>query len=161
MSLDSLIFRAPEATDAAAVWTLVRDSGELELNSGYAYVLVCTHFAATSLVAEAAGEIVGFVAAYRPPSDPDSLFVWQVGVGEQARGRKIGLRMLLRAAERCPDAIYLTATVATDNAPSDRLFRAFARERSAPVKVETGFPAELFPGSGHADEPLYRIGPLE
>jgi L-2,4-diaminobutyric acid acetyltransferase len=54
---------------------------------------------------------------------------------------------------------WLTATVDPDNAPSNKLFAAFAREQGAELNTEQGYGPELFP-PGHAPEPLLRIGPL-
>ncbi|MEX2375678.1 MAG: diaminobutyrate acetyltransferase, partial [Dehalococcoidia bacterium] len=75
----------PIQHDAAPIWQLVHDDGGLDLNSPYAYLLVCTDFAQTSLVATDATGVVGFIAAYRPPTRPDATFVWQVGVAKRAR----------------------------------------------------------------------------
>jgi hypothetical protein len=59
--------RRPRPRDAAAIWSLVRASKALDVNSPYAYLLVCSHFAATSVVAERGDSIVGLVAAYARP----------------------------------------------------------------------------------------------
>ena len=153
--------REPRAEDARHIHALVCADATLEANSAYCYLLLCTHFAQNGIVAEQAGEIVGFVCAYRPPSDPEAVFVWQVGVAPAGRGQGLGKR-LLHALVRRPanrDARWLTATVDEDNAPSNKLFAAFAREHHAKLETGTGFPSELFP-PGHAAEPLLRIGPL-
>ncbi|MFY1599560.1 hypothetical protein ACN27A_33500, partial [Micromonospora sp. WMMD737] len=42
--------RRPEASDALAVHRLVADSGVLDLNSTYTYMLLSTDFADTSIV---------------------------------------------------------------------------------------------------------------
>lgn len=153
--------RAPRAEDARGIHALVCADDTLETNSAYCYLLLCTHFGQNAVVAERDGDIAGFVCAYRPPSDPESVFVWQVGVAPAGRGQGLGKR-LLHALVRRPanrDARWLTATVDADNGPSNRLFAAFAREHDATLETGTGFPAELFP-PGHAAEPLLRIGPL-
>ena len=87
----ALTLRSPTVEDAAAIWRLVRDSGVLDLNSPYSYLILCKHFAETCIVAEEAGVIVGFVTAYRPPITPDVIFVWQIGVAQSVRGRGVGL----------------------------------------------------------------------
>ena len=155
-------FRQPRPSDAVGIWQVVRRSQSLEPNSGYAYVLICSHFAGTSLVAESGGRICGFVAAYRPPTDPEAIFVWQVGVDSAQRRGGIALEMLLGVCRRdgCRDAHFLLATVDPGNEASAKLFRAFARKRQAAVGIEPGFPAALFPEEGHPEEQLYRIGPL-
>ena len=77
---DLITFRGPAASDAADLWRLARDSGSLDLNSPYAYLMWCTDFADTAVVATDGDEVVGFVVGHRPPTDPDSAFVWQVAV---------------------------------------------------------------------------------
>lgn len=154
-------FRAPKPQDGTRIWNLVGDSGVLEQNTAYCYLLLATHFSPNGIVAEQAGKLVGFVAAYRPPTDPEAVFVWQIGVDPSVRGRGLGKQLLHHLVGRSGnlDARFLTATVAEDNEPSNRLFRGFAREHNVDIKMEAGFDAELFP-PGHAAEPLLRIGPL-
>lgn len=153
--------RAPRESDGLRIWELVREGGVLEQNSAYCYVLMCSHFAAHGIVAERAGELLGFVTAYRPPSDPEAVFVWQIGVAPAGRGRGLGTRLLsglvARPANR--DARFLTATVDPDNEASNRLFAGFAHAQGVALARERGFARELFP-TGHAPEPLLRIGPL-
>lgn len=153
--------RAPRAEDGRHIHALVESDDTLESNSAYCYVLLCTHFAQHGIVAEQNGELAGFVAAYRPPSDPEAVFVWQVGVAPAGRGQGLGKRLLNALIEQPAnrDARYLTATVDAANEPSNRLFAAFARAQSATLETGTGFTSDLFP-PGHAAEPLLRIGPL-
>jgi L-2,4-diaminobutyric acid acetyltransferase len=155
--------REPRPDDAAELWRLVRDGGSLDLNSPYVYLLICSDHAATSVVAaDEHDRPVGFVAAYRPPPDPDAAFVWQIGVAERARGQGLAKRllkaMLSREANR--DAKELTATVTPDNAASLALFRSIAPDLSAELHENERFPAEVFP-EGHEPEVELRIGPLE
>ncbi|MCB9730581.1 MAG: diaminobutyrate acetyltransferase [Deltaproteobacteria bacterium] len=144
------------------MWTLVRDSGVLEANSCYAYMLLCTHFADTCLVAERDGRGVGFVAAYRPPTHPDAVFVWQVGVSAEARGQGLGKRLLhaLLRSPGCRDVHFLEATVGSSNVASQRLFRAVARELGVDCAVQRGFSGADFGPLAHEDEELFRIGPI-
>lgn len=146
------------------MWRLVVDMGALDVNSPYAYLLVCSHFAGTSVVADdpEAGGLIGFVASYRLPEDPDVLFVWQVGVSPRQRKRGIGRKLLHGLLQRPGNAgvRYLHATVTPSNTASDRLFRAFADAIAAPCSTAEEYPADMFPVGGHEPEVLYRIGPF-
>ncbi len=160
MSAD-IRFRAPRASDGLRIWESVRDDGVLEENSAYCYVLLCSHFAAHGIIAERDSELAGFVTAYRPPSDPEAVFVWQVGVAPAGRGQGLGKTMLKRLIRRPANrnANYLSATVAPDNEASNRLFAGFARDENARMERRKGYEPALFP-AGHEPEPLLRIGPL-
>lgn len=155
-------FRTPVERDAASIWQLTHDDGELDLNSPYMYLLVCSDWSATSLIAEDDEGLVGFVAAYRPPTRPEAVFVWQIGVAKRARRRGLG-RALLHQLLQLPanaDVEYVTATVTVDNEASTALFRRFADDLEAACVTSLRFGAELFPGGDHQPEVGFAIGPL-
>lgn len=160
-SPQTLQLRTPRPGDGTALWQLVQATGTLEANSAYCYVLFATDFADTCLVAEQDGQLVGAVVGYHPPREPGTAFVWQVGVRPSHQGRGLGLQLLQhwRALPANAGCRWITATVADDNAASQALFRRLAHGLGTACYVSPHFGAELFP-SGHAAEPLYRIGPL-
>jgi len=161
-SRGSIRLRCPERSDAADIWQLVRDSGQLDLNSPYAYLLLCTDFADTCIVAEQGDDLVGFIGAYRPPGRRDVLFVWQVVSAKQAQGRGVATKMLdaLLSWGSCRDVVYLEATVTPSNRGSRRLFERFAQRKGAEHVEYEDFEADLFPGEQHEEELRIRIGPL-
>jgi L-2,4-diaminobutyric acid acetyltransferase len=148
--------------DGARIFHLIDRVGELERNTCYAYLLLCTHFAETCFVAERADSVVGFVLAYCPPTLPQDVFVWQVGVSPDARGIGVGRQLLttLLAAPACLRARYLTATVSPDNTASLALFHGFARREGLPCVAQPGYASQLF-AAPHPDETLLRIGPMK
>lgn len=152
------ILEPPRLEDGRQLWRIARDSKTLDLNSPYSYVLWCRDFAATSVVARAGDEVRGFVTGFDRPEDPGTLFVWQVAVDEEWRGRALAGRMLAHLADR--GHRFVEATVTPDNIASDRLFTAFARDRGAELRRTPLLPGELFPGD-HQPEVLYRIGPMD
>lgn len=159
---DGTHIRQPERGDAAAMLALVEESGVLEPNTCYAYLLVCTHFADTSIAAVNGDELRGFIAGYLIPERPDTVFVWQIGVAAAARGAGLGKRMLLELVRSpgCENVRFLETTVTPSNEPSQGLFRSFAREVDAPCNEGPGFEVEDFGESGHESETLFRIGPF-
>lgn len=152
---------APALADGAQMWRIARDSGVLDLNSSYAYLLFCRDFARTCRVARIGDEIVGFVLGYRRPERPDCLFVWQVGVDERHRGHRISSRLLddvvQDAAE--PPVTSVETTITDDNVASRALFASFARRWDAGLITSPLFEADHFPDD-HEAELLYEIGPL-
>lgn len=154
--------RRPNEEDGVLLHRMVDECGVLELNTCYAYALMAADFADTCVIAEVDGDPAGFVVGYRPPQRPEALFVWQVGVLPAGRGRGLAKRMIGHLAASLADdgVTHVEATVATDNEPSDRLFRGLARDAGADITVGGGFSGAALGGDGHPDEPRYRIGPL-
>ena len=160
---DLITFRAPAADDAADLWRLARDSS-LDLNSPYAYLMWCTDFADTAVVATDGDAVAGFVVGHRPPTDPDAAFVWQVAVAGSQRGRGLGRRLLLAFLDQPGNrgARWLTATVTPSNAASLALFRGTATHLGVDCDERERFAADVFPteAGDHEPEVALRIGPL-
>jgi L-2,4-diaminobutyric acid acetyltransferase len=160
------VLAPPGLEDAAGIWRLARDSGELDLNSPYCYLLWCRDFAATSVVARlpASGPgpaPVGFVTGYLRPGRPGTLVVWQVAVDRPHRGRGLAAAMLDDLLRRAPGpgVSWVEATVTPGNLASERLFGALGRRHGAPVERTPLFGPGLFP-TAHEPEVLFRVGPL-
>lgn len=159
---DGISFRRATHEDGAAIWKLVDESGALDANSPYAYLMMGKWFSDTCVVAENENdEIVGFVIGFVPPRQRDTAFVWQIGVDEKSRSRGLGRRLLNSFADHAPGVRFVEATVTPSNDASEALFRGFARSRNALCAVSDIFPAEAFPTEGHECERLFRIGPLK
>lgn len=154
--------RPPRRVDAESVWRCVKETGVLEANTAYAYLLFCEHFSETCLVAQRDSETVGVVIGYRCPDRPDVLFVWQIGVVPSAQRQGLARRMLEELLNRAElrDIRYVEATVDAANHASRQLFTSIANARHVPIRAEAGFVAANFDGLGHAAEPLIRIGPF-
>jgi len=122
--------RKPTADDGSEVWRLVRACAPLDENSMYCNLIQADHFADTCVVAELNGRIFGWISGHMIPGE-DTLFVWQVAVGADARGMGLGRKMLnhLVARPACRDARALKTTITKSNAASWALFRSFARQQ--------------------------------
>lgn len=157
-----MTFRSPQTDDAAAIHRLVKQTGVLDVNSLYAYLLVASHFQSTSCVAEEAGQLAGFVSAYRHPEAAETLFVWQVGVDAAWRGRGVASQMLQAILGRpaLQDICAIETTISPGNAASKRLFTRLAERLQAPITQREYFTESDFDGASHDAEPLYRIGPI-
>lgn len=155
--------RIPTPADAAGVHALIEACRPLDVNSTYAYLLLCSHFAQTCVLAEIGGKPAGFLSAYIKPTDPSTLFVWQVAVSPEARGRKVGSRMLDEAFARDASrgAQYVEATISPGNKASWALFESFAQRRDAACKSADLFRPEDFGAEAHEEERLLRVGPIQ
>lgn len=158
---DGFVLRSPSVDDGPDMWELVRSSS-LDDNSPYVYLMLGRYYADTCTVAERGGSLGGFVSAFVPPEQPDTLFVWQVGVSPDARGHGLATRMILALLERdaCADVRHIEATVTPSNAASLALFRGLADKLGTRCRESECFPEELFPTNGHEAELLLRIGPF-
>lgn len=163
-STANIVLRRPRMEDGKQMWQLVKDTKILDVNSAYCYLMMCKFFPDTCVVAEYENRMVGFVTAYRPPTEPDALFIWQIGVDSSQRGKGLGGALLKNLIEResLKGVRYITATISPSNIPSQKLFRRLAADLNANLEVSEadGMPEEVFPGGGHEAEPLHRIGPI-
>ncbi len=156
------LFRPPRIRDGAAIHALIESCPPLDLNSVYSYLILCKHFSETCMVAEERGEIIAFTSGYIPPATPDTLFIWQVAVGERARGRGLGKRLLGELMRRpaCRKVRHLETTITPSNQASWRLFIGFAEGLDATCEDRTLFRDEHFGEADHEPEQLLRVGPL-
>ncbi len=147
--------------DGAALYRITCDSGVLDVNSSYAYLLWCRDFADTSAVARVDGKVVGFVTGYVRPDAPDTIVVWQVAVDASQRGGGVAGKLLDFVVDRAlaAGARYLETTITADNTASIRLFSALARNRRTELVRSELFTSEMFPDA-HDGEDLFRIGPF-
>jgi L-2,4-diaminobutyric acid acetyltransferase len=159
---DEIEIHPPVSTDGYELNRLVERSPPLDSNSIYCNILQCNHFKDTSVCARRNGKIVGFVSGYLIPARPDTLFVWQVVVAEEARGQGLAGRMLqtLLAQPACHEATHVETTITPDNEASHRVFRKLAQQNEADLKITPGFDRERHFNGEHESEELWRIGPL-
>ena len=157
-----VIIRQPVADDGNAVHNLIRHSAFLDDNSLYCYLLVCTHFSATSVVATIGDDLAGVVTAYVPPGHADTLFVWQVAVDTAVQGRGLASRMLNHILDRdsTRNIQYLETTLTADNSASRAMFMSLARRFNADVSESVMFDREKHFHNLHNSEHRLRIGPL-
>ncbi len=156
-----LVLRHPTLSDGAQVHHLIAASPPLDLNSAYAYYLLCSHFASTCVVAELDGRLVGFLSAYRQPDHGERLFVWQMAVAGELRGRGLASRMVAWLLE-CPASAgvtHLDVTVSPSNDASRRVFARLAERHAAPLTECLWLDRERF-SDGHEEELLLSVGPL-
>jgi L-2,4-diaminobutyric acid acetyltransferase len=158
----AITLRNPTARDGKNVWSLVRDCAPLDENSMYCNLLQCSHFANTCVLAERGDDIVGWVSAYRPPEEPDVIFIWQVAVSEKARGEGLGKKLLqhLLGLDAAAGVHYLKTTITKDNAASWRLFSSLAKSAPAPMRDAPWFEKDRDFGGAHETEHMVTIGPF-
>lgn len=152
--------RKPHTADGVDIDRLIKSCPPLDRNSTYVYLLLCTHFAQTCIVAHMDNELVGFISAYIHPQKNNTLFVWQVAVHEKARGLGVAARMLNELLDRpnLEHIQYVETTVDPDNTASRRLFEKLALAHKTEINEVDFLQPEHF--LTPQVEPLLRIGPL-
>lgn len=156
----NISLRSPVPEDGAELHNLVVQCSPLDENSRYCNLLQVSHFKDDAIVAEADGEMVGFVTGYRIPDRQDVLFVWQVGVSPRARGQGLGNAMLEALLERRDEVRYVETTITPDNMASRKMFERFASTYGARIETDVLFQSQRHFEGQHDDEVLYRIGPF-
>lgn len=157
-----ITLRAPVPEDGASVFKLVSLCPPLDPNSMYCNLLQCSHFASTSVAAVCGSEMVGFVSGYLLPERPNTLFIWQVAVGEKARGVGLAGKMLQHILDRpqCAAVDYIETTITESNEASWALFRSMARRLNSDLNSEVMFDRERHFANEHDTEMLVKIGPI-
>ncbi|MGB3627726.1 MAG: diaminobutyrate acetyltransferase [Henriciella sp.] len=154
---------APLSEDGAAVHDLIAACPPLDTNSLYMNLIQTTHFAQTCALARTGEEVIAWVSGHIPPQEPDVYFLWQVAVGEKARGQRIAKRLVADIFSR-PElqaVKYLKTTITSDNDASWGLFRSIARWLDAPLNESPFFDEDRHFKGRHDSEILVTIGPFE
>ncbi|HEX4917588.1 MAG TPA: diaminobutyrate acetyltransferase [Limnobacter sp.] len=157
MSSADVVLRHPTLEDATAIADLVDACKPLDLNSNYLYLLQCSHFSDTCVVATVCGEPVAWVSGYVPPREPSVLFVWQVAVGEQARGMGLGKQMIKWIVEQRTGLDRIHTSITPDNLASWGLFKSLARDWGSHLTHADWFDSQVHFGGRHATEVLVEI----
>ncbi len=159
----SITLREPIAEDGASVFDLISACPPLDTNSMYCNLLQSSHFSQTSVAAEMDGNLVGFISGYVLPKQPDTLFIWQVAVGEKARGQGLASRMLRHILERdiCKPVKYIETTITPDNRASWALFESLANKLNTQLNRSVMFDRQQHFAGQHETEMLVKVGPFK
>lgn len=156
------MLRAPTREDGMSIFRLIERCPPLDTNSSYCNFLQSSHFSTTSVAAVLDDKLVGFISGYRIPECPETLFIWQVAVDEQARGQGLASQMLLNILNRAgnDDICHLETTITESNQASWTLFRSLAKKLSADIQSSTWLDKQIHFDGQHDSEELVRIGPF-
>ena len=153
----------PTAELGADVHKLISACPPLDTNSMYCNLLQSSHFAETAVAAVLDNELVGFLSGYRIPKRPETLFVWQVAVGEKARGQGLAGRMLkaILSREQNRDIKRIETTITPDNKASWALFESLARKLDTEISSSVMFDRHQHFANQHDTEMLVKVGPFK
>lgn len=144
------------------MFQLVEACPPLDPNSIYCNLLQCQHFSDTSVAAFMGDELVSFTSGYLIPGKNDTLFIWQVAVGEKARGKGLATRMIMDILNRpcCRDVRYIETTITKPNEASWALFRKLTQLLDSELHSSVMFDRQKHFADEHDSEMLVRVGPF-
>lgn len=134
----------------------------LESYDSHEYKILLRYFGNTSYLIEREGEIVAFEMGFPSGRDPETYFLWQIGVAPDVQGEGLGARLLAHIERQVVTlgCRRIELTIDPDNIPSRKLFeragyRNVSRREGREIVERHGRPAVVdYYGEG-ADFMLY------
>lgn len=161
-SKGAVTIRRARRGDGKKMWQLAKEAG-LELNSAYMHNLFCQHFTQTCVVGfDSCDNMVSYLLGYKPPSQQDTLFVWQLGVHPAQQRCGLGLAMLSTLTTDL-GVSYLQASMTDSNVASNNMFQKFAQDKQCQWQTTKDWVSEDdFPSDERRPaETLYVVGPFK
>ncbi|WP_352878282.1 GNAT family N-acetyltransferase [Mesorhizobium sp. M0959] len=138
-------FRKPTENHAADGWDLIALCPQLDHNSLYCELPLVTDFSGSCVLVEHGGAVIGWLSAYRRPSDRSTLFIWQIAVYPEVHSTDLGKEVIVSALNRppCEGVTHIEATETLGNwAPdcSSQLCSGPGRRQSGKFSGSTTWP---------------------
>ncbi|PMH26507.1 diaminobutyrate acetyltransferase [Vibrio sp. 10N.286.49.C2] len=152
-------FSEPTGQDGNDIFRLIAACPPLDVNSSYCNFLQSTHFSRTCILARTEGEIAGFISGYRKPDDLNTLFIWQVAVSPNYRGRGLAFSMIdaLLNRNELAGVSAIETTITENNDASWALFKKIDKQHGQRGRVSTFLDEKIHFKGEHDTELLYRI----
>lgn len=151
--------RSPGPDDAGLLQTFVSTCPPLEVHTAFTYWVLGRYSSPFCFLAESEGRPCGLLTAVATARPDSSLYVWQLGVSEQWRGKGVAGLLLdhLADAMRAADMQAFEVSISPANEPSRRTFESFA-ERVGGSWEQVGDLRVIDPVFGHDDsESIFRL----
>jgi diaminobutyrate acetyltransferase len=105
----------------------------LESYAEHFYKIVLRYFGDTCYVAEQDGQITGFILGFFSQQDPETYFLWQIGVHPEKQGEGIGKQLLQYAEKQLQKkSIHrIELTIDPENTASKKLFEQNGYQNSS------------------------------
>lgn len=140
---DETTLRSCSVADVEGIVQFVESCPPLDLHTPFTYWVTLRYWGRHCFVATMADRIVGYASAIGSGGGDDVLYLWQIGVASELRGRGLAQRLIESVADVGRESGFqvLQVSIAPDNEASLRAFRRFAasRERSLDPAGEVSF----------------------
>jgi L-2,4-diaminobutyric acid acetyltransferase len=122
--------------DSAAVLKLIEKCGPyVAPYNVYAYWILENYYSSTCIVAEENNNIIGFISGM-PSIDRGSIFIWQICVHSDYRGKGISVLLLDALIKKAKELKFkkIELSISDSNAISQSLFKSYAKKNNFDLK---------------------------
>tara|TARA_B110000261_G_C12941538_1_gene300652 strand:+ start:23 stop:553 length:531 start_codon:yes stop_codon:yes gene_type:complete len=151
---------SPSKKDGYEVSNLVARCPPLDLNSTYHYLIQSHYFNKTCSIAFDNKKVVAFASGFINPSKNNSLFIWQVAIDENYRGRGLGIELIEFILKQNKNVDSIETTITKNNFASRRMFQKINKKYKTSISEQILFDKEKDFFNEHDSEILIKIGPI-
>jgi L-2,4-diaminobutyric acid acetyltransferase len=151
----------PTKKNGSAVAKLIQRCPPLDLNSTYHYLIQSYYFNRTCSVAFDGEKIVAFVSGFIKPTNKNCLFIWQVAIDEDYRGKGLGIDLIEFLLNQNKEFNTIETTITKNNMASRRMFQKIVEKYKTRMAEEILFNKEEDFSNEHDSEMLITIGPIK
>jgi L-2,4-diaminobutyric acid acetyltransferase len=151
----------PTKKNGSAVAKLIRCCPTLDLNSTYHYLIQSHYFSKPCSIAFDNKKVVAFVSGFINSSKNNSLFIWQVAIDENYRGKELGIELIEFILNQNKNLDSIETTVTKNNISSRRMFQKICEKYKSRISELILFDKEKDFANKHDSEMLIKIGPFK
>jgi L-2,4-diaminobutyric acid acetyltransferase len=151
----------PTKKNGSAVAKLIQRCPPLDLNSTYNYLIQSYYFNRTCSVAFDSEKIVAFVSGFIKPTNKNCLFIWQVAIDEEYRGKGLGIELIEFLLNQNKEVNTIETTITKNNIASRRMFQKIVEKYKTRMSEEALVDKEKDFSNEHDSEMLITIGPIK
>jgi L-2,4-diaminobutyric acid acetyltransferase len=151
----------PRKEDGISVAELIKRCPPLDLNSTYHYLIQSHYFSKTCSIAFDNKKVVAFVSGFINSSKNNSLFIWQVAIDENYRGKELGIELIEFILNQNKNLDSIETTVTKNNISSRRMFQKICEKYKSRISELILFDKEKDFANKHDSEMLIKIGPFK
>ena len=155
-----LLISTPSKKYGLKVHELINRCKPLDLNSSYLYFIQSHYFTKTCAIATYANEVVGFVSGFISPVNSKTLFIWQVAIDPDYRGKGLAQKLIHFILQQNNTIEFIETTVTQSNESSLKLFHKLSQALNTEIKKEDFLDQKIHFLNQHDSEYLFRIGPF-
>jgi len=151
---------SPTKKNGVAITKLVERCPPLDLNSTYHYLIQSHYFSSSCSIAFDNDKLIAFVSGFINPSKNNVLFIWQVAIDEDCRGKGLGIELIEFRLKQHKNINSIETTITKKNTASRRMFQKFCDKYKTRLSELILFDKEQDFSNECDSEILLKIGPL-